>query len=656
MTETIQEIQVQTQGNPTVYDTWTEDELAAQVEKMHEIDDSIAHDIRETINNMLRESLGVNSHHEHIRSLNNPAATRIAFQEQYEDYREKLKAEQFNSHLAAEGIEVSYDAFQHEEPDDFDDEDLIIDQYVGQIAGEAFFDINGQLSSLADFRDMQWWVIEENTAWQEETRNPAGEHLARTSPDQPRAYYIELDGEPVTPDQLEGLHETLQLREDLRTDFSTDLANQFLAQDSLELIETTYRGDDFEQDLAEARELGLITDDNDLTLFGYLSQFDMDTEAIERNNFVQAARDGPQRLHEYGFLRVTDAHIRDIDVGEAYTDSYQQSITISDRASDAFIDEFNTDYETSYLDDDDDDDLLGSYISDGGLSMDPEERATTISNRDLETTLGLGDDQIAAMIQDAIEQIEQISETDYTVRTDDTTPLTLTTLVPDGTEPRRPEAPDPPDGMFGTNTLQNYTTNLDDDFGYEEDSLYDSILESGYQQDTGEPVEPDTGTTRRQGDRLVARTEIMIDRGVAELYTIEDELEDQGIDLPSLDDNSSFTYDIDMEELSDDAQAHLTALDHLDYLVYDIEDGTIHGNRSDNHTKYLLPVEIELGIDRLEMPQTEHLETTLGYERTDDGFEPSYAMEQLEQAWDPRQTPDEGYRDVTLETSIGTRG
>lgn len=659
MTEETLEITTGGQASPTVYEPWTAEQLREQAEKLIPIDEQTPLELREQLNTMIRNQIGVNSHHNHIRSLNNPEQARIAYEQRYESYQEQLLEEQLNSHLAAEGIDIEPDALQHDEPDDFSEQDLIIETYSGQIAGEAFFNIADARGDLMDFRDMQWWVIEQNSAWREETRNPAGEHLARNNPDQIQAYYIELDGEPVQPEELESLYETLQLREDLITRFDDRIADLFLNHDDPETIRSEYETtsilrDDpdhpFEYGLQQARELGLITDDNDLTLFGYLSQFDMDSEAIERNNFVQAARDGPMQLYEDGFLRATGLRLTDIDLTDAYTDAYTRSLSLDTSDINSSLNQYNTidDSFDSYLDDDDDDDLLGNYISDGGLSMDPQDRAVTISNRDLETTLGMDMNQIETMILASIDTISQTGETTFAVETDGQR-LELDTLIPDRAEPRRPEAPDPPDqnGLFGGRQT-SYTDAFDQDLSYEPEDIYSSL---GQEQDD-DPVEPTTSTTRRNGTMLEASTEIMIDRGLAELYTIQDELADQDIDLPALDDNSSFQYDLAPSQLSADAQTHLEALDHLDYIEYDEDSGRLEGNRTSSHTKYLLPATVELQIETLEMPGTAQLETTLGYEQTEQGLEPTYAMRQLEQAWDPRETPDTGYRETILETAV----
>jgi hypothetical protein len=153
-----------------------------------------------------------------------------------------------------------------------------------QIVGEEFGQINQNLPRFMDDSNLQWWVASEQGDYEEEEWNDGGEHIREGNLNRNiLGYRIELDGQEYTGEEVVGLANRLRAKN----------ANNLRQQNSVPQIMLNYDSlGDLNQDLEErgqgldeeafrdqyetAQEYGLVTEDGNLTLKGWLSAVDME--------------------------------------------------------------------------------------------------------------------------------------------------------------------------------------------------------------------------------------------------------------------------------------------------------------------------------------------------------------------------------------------
>jgi hypothetical protein len=279
------DVDVENNNQPRAYEPRNSGDLENVIDGMELIEDGdeeleeAVNNIRYTVNQWLRNTLGMTNHPFAIRSLNNPELNEVEVKDRFAD-----------SHMRAEGIEdIRNPRIGRENDEEIERNNLIETDFTAEIAGEEFFGINRHIPELGDYRDLQWWVLHENGSWGEEARAGTPEHLVNPRQiGETYGFRIEADGEQLSRDEIISMSENIDRREISTPQLTTSIPEIFMQYESKdEVIENEYNGDSdaFEQDLRLAEEMGMV-DDDELTLMGYLAQFDFDQRSPDRRRLV----------------------------------------------------------------------------------------------------------------------------------------------------------------------------------------------------------------------------------------------------------------------------------------------------------------------------------------------------------------------------------
>lgn len=281
-----------------VYSPRSEADLEQLIDQMEDVESEDVEDAVRQISEIADDNLrgAVTNHFEApIRSLNNPEENTVEIQEEY-------KSEEDTMFSNPEAVEAFNKLLHGQEPP----------KENAEIVGEEYF-LNQNLQGFQDVGNVKWWTLMDEDSYREETRGVRNrdnvdrglEHLQLDNEGDIHAYRVELDGRPVEPEQVQKLARNLQVRRDHSNPEGNRIPQIMLENDSMEeapvsppseivfgttdmdnMIMTTH---DFESEYEEARELGLVTDEGNLTLKGWLSAVDLeaaDIRSLERKDEV----------------------------------------------------------------------------------------------------------------------------------------------------------------------------------------------------------------------------------------------------------------------------------------------------------------------------------------------------------------------------------
>lgn len=228
-------------GRETVaYPARDEEDLEQMLEQAHTVEDEETAEAVENINGVVDDELrGVVRNHFQapIRSLNNPEENTVELED---------------------GTEA-------------------------QVVGEEYF-VNQNLPGFQDVGNIKWWTVYDDGTYREETRNDrSGEHLNFNRDGELHGFHVELDGEPLDPEQTQRLARNLRIRRDNQVTTENNVPEMVIDHNNItEAVEASeeYDREDFESDYEEAQELGLVKENGNLTLKGWLSAVDMEARDI----------------------------------------------------------------------------------------------------------------------------------------------------------------------------------------------------------------------------------------------------------------------------------------------------------------------------------------------------------------------------------------
>ncbi|WEL19662.1 hypothetical protein [Candidatus Nanohalococcus occultus] len=158
-----------------------------------------------------------------------------------------------------------------------------------QVVGEEYF-VNQNLDGFQDVGNIKWWTLMDEDSYREETRNVRNrdgvnrglEHLQLDNEGDIHSYRIELDGEPLNPEQTQRLARNLRIRQDNAVFERNQVPRMMLENNN---VGEAVRSEDierreFEEGYEQAREIGLVSENGNLTLKGWLSAVDLEAPDI----------------------------------------------------------------------------------------------------------------------------------------------------------------------------------------------------------------------------------------------------------------------------------------------------------------------------------------------------------------------------------------
>lgn len=239
--ESIQSIPEEQRRRDTVaYSARDEQDYEELLEEMERVEDEdvaqAVEEINEVVDGELRNRV-MNHFQAPIRSLNNPRQNRIELED---------------------GTEV-------------------------QIAGEEYASINGNLPGFGDVSDIKWWAAYDPGTYREETRaDRSGEHLQFNREGELHGFRVEVDGEPVESQDVKRLARNLRIRRDNQVTTRNNIPQTVLDHENAEeAIESrNIDEEEFRSEYEEAKELGLVTENGNITLKGWLSTVDIEARDL----------------------------------------------------------------------------------------------------------------------------------------------------------------------------------------------------------------------------------------------------------------------------------------------------------------------------------------------------------------------------------------
>jgi hypothetical protein len=167
-----------------------------------------------------------------------------------------------------------------------------------QVVGEEYF-VNQSLPGFQDIGNIKWWTLMDEDSYREEARwvgdrdeelDQGLEHLTLENEGDIHGYRVELDGEPVDSEKVESLVRNLRVRQDNQVTTRTgipiselgEIPEMMLEHRSLKEAVSSENIDrnEFEEKYEEAREIGFVNRDGNLTLKGWLSAVDLEAPDI----------------------------------------------------------------------------------------------------------------------------------------------------------------------------------------------------------------------------------------------------------------------------------------------------------------------------------------------------------------------------------------
>ena len=154
-----------------------------------------------------------------------------------------------------------------------------------QLVGEEYY-MAQTLPGFQDVGNIKWWSLMDEGSYREETRGLEGrEHLNLETEGDIHGYRIELDGEPLSPEQVQNLSLIMNIRDSEGSDLERNRIPELITRyDSTEEVLENEDIDesDYIQQIQEAQQHGLVTGEGDLTLKGWISTADMQARDLRR--------------------------------------------------------------------------------------------------------------------------------------------------------------------------------------------------------------------------------------------------------------------------------------------------------------------------------------------------------------------------------------
>jgi hypothetical protein len=168
-----------------------------------------------------------------------------------------------------------------------------------QVVGERFFEMN-QFPEFGDVGEIRWTALAPQDSWGMETPINRGEHAVGRGR-QIEAYQVTLDGEPLNPGEVEALSQDVRISQETEQDFTLDAPRIIAEYDSLtEAVESeNITQEEFENELRSAQHRGMVTEDLDITLKGWMSFIDTNARGIAALEQL----DGSQETVDLGGFR-----------------------------------------------------------------------------------------------------------------------------------------------------------------------------------------------------------------------------------------------------------------------------------------------------------------------------------------------------------------
>lgn len=163
-----------------------------------------------------------------------------------------------------------------------------------QVVGERFFEMN-QFPEFGDVGEIRWSALAPQDSWGMETPVNRGEHAVGRGREI-EAYQVTVDGEPLGPGEVEALSQDVRVSQETEQDFTLEAPRMIAEYVSMgEALENeNISEEDFDDELRSAKHRGMVTEDLDLTLKGWMSFMDTNARglaALERLDDSQESVD-----------------------------------------------------------------------------------------------------------------------------------------------------------------------------------------------------------------------------------------------------------------------------------------------------------------------------------------------------------------------------
>lgn len=226
--------------NQQVYPPRGEDDLEAVIDEMEEVEnEEVEEAVREisTVADDTLRSEGVGDHFQApIRSLNNPTQNEVELENGEE----------------------------------------------AQVVGEEYF-VGQNLPGFQDVGNIKWWTVMDENSYREETRSGGLEHLQMNNEGDIHSYHVELDGEPLDSEDVQRLARNLRIRRDKNTPVEGNSIPENIMEygSRNELLENeNITEEEYTEQVQEAQDYGLITEDGELTLKGFIASQNMEARDL----------------------------------------------------------------------------------------------------------------------------------------------------------------------------------------------------------------------------------------------------------------------------------------------------------------------------------------------------------------------------------------
>ena len=149
-----------------------------------------------------------------------------------------------------------------------------------QVVGERFFEMN-QFPEFGDVGEIRWSALAPQDSWGMETPADRGEHAVGRGREI-EAYQVTVDGEPLGTGELEALSQDVRISHETEQDFTLEAPRMIAEYGSMgETLENeNITEEEFEEELRSAKHRGMVTEDLDLTLKGWMSFMDTNARGL----------------------------------------------------------------------------------------------------------------------------------------------------------------------------------------------------------------------------------------------------------------------------------------------------------------------------------------------------------------------------------------
>jgi len=238
------------------------------VDDVEDINSSQENNVR-GVDQILRQDSRHGSHNQNpIRMWTNPDANEIRAQIEYRPEQNTLLSN-------AEAVDAFNRIFNDQGAPSLNLQIAAEEHYLNQNS-EA-------LGSFEDIGNIKWAILEDEGAHREEAPNTRGEHLTTDTNTQYdiHGFYVEEDGKPLEPEEVNSLMKKIMRRDQFTVPDSlpSEVPEIMLEYDSVEEAvsdrEISREEFDSEYKRAQKDDVGLVNEEGNLTLKGWLSAVDL---------------------------------------------------------------------------------------------------------------------------------------------------------------------------------------------------------------------------------------------------------------------------------------------------------------------------------------------------------------------------------------------